>query len=48
MAMDLEVVDAFKAAGVPAETKVELIRWFLGSLVAVGGVVAAIFRMTAR
>jgi len=31
-----------------AETKVELIRWFLGSLVAVGGVVAAIFRMTAR
>ena len=29
-----------------AETKVELIRWFLGSLIATGGVVTAIVRLT--
>ena len=29
-----------------AETKVELIRWFLGSLIAMGGVVTAVFRLT--
>jgi hypothetical protein len=28
-----------------AETKVELIRWFLGSLIATGGVVTAVFRL---
>ena len=29
-----------------AETKVELIRWFLGSFIAMGGVVTAIVRLT--
>jgi hypothetical protein len=31
-----------------AETKVELIRWFLGSLIATGGVVSAIVRLMPR